>query len=231
MFTMMWVNVLTLFLQYCMLFISPNRSVSMLINNGKIMEDIRMQKQDIIHDTKKQIINIARQLFSDYSYLGVSMSDIAKKVNITKGALYYYFTGKVEIYQEVLDEAFASLSFAIIEANNGKNTKNKLFNLVKNYLDFGLKEKNLIKALTLKLSPANRQLSEYIIKLREQMIDLIQPIIKEVSVTKKAIKKNDSRMLSSLLMGMMDGLLLEYSLLNKKINSEKVSNQIITILF
>ena len=195
------------------------------------MENIKIQKQDIIQDTKKQIIDIARQLFSDYSYLGVSMSDIAKKVNITKGALYYHFTGKVEIYQEVLDEVFTGLSSAIVEAGNEGNTKNKLFALIKNYLDFGFKEKNLIKALTLKLSPANRRISKYIIKSREQTIDLIQPIIKEVFVNKKVIKKIDSRMLSSLLMGMMDGLLLEYSLLNKKINSEKVSNQIITVLF
>ena len=191
------------------------------------MENIKTQKQDIIQDTKKQIINIARQLFSDYSYLGVSMNDIAKKVNITKGALYYHFTGKVEIYQEVLDEVFIGLSSAIVKTNSEKNTKRKLFTLVKNYLDFGFKEKNLIKVLTLKLSPNNRQISEYIIEMREQTIDLIQPIIKEVFSNKKI----DSRMLSSLLMGMMDGLLLEYSLLNKKINSEKVSNQIIAVLF
>jgi len=214
-----------------MVLIFTNRSVSRLINNGKIMENIKTQKQDIIQDTKRQIIDIARQLFSDYSYLGVSMSDIAKKVNITKGALYYHFTGKVEIYQKVLDDVFTGLSSVIIEASNRKNTKDKLFTLVKNYLDFGFKEKNLIKALTLKLSPANYQLNEYIVKSREQTVDLIQPIIKEVFAKKKAIKKNDSRMLSSLLMGMMDGLLLEYSLLNKKINSEKVSNQIITVLF
>ncbi len=195
------------------------------------MENTKIQKQDIIQDTKKQIIDIARQLFSDYSYLGVSMSDIAKKVNITKGALYYHFTGKVEIYQEVLDEVFVGLSSAIVRAANEKDAKGKIFALVKNYLDFGFKEKNLIKALTLKLSPANRQISEYIIRSREQTINLIQPIIKEAFVNKKAIKKADSRMLSSLLMGMMDGLLLEYSLLNKKINSRKVSNQIITVLF
>ena len=214
-----------------MLLISTNRSVSKLINNDKIMENIKTQKQDIIQDTKKQIIDIARQLFSDYSYLGVSMSDIAKKVNITKGALYYHFTGKVEIYQEVLDEVFVGLSSAIVRAANEKDAKGKIFALVKNYLDFGFKEKNLIKALTLKLSPANPKISEYIIKSREQTIDLIQPIIKEVFVNKKAIKKIDSRMLASLLMGMMDGLLMEYSLLNKKINSEKVSSQIITVLF
>ncbi|MCK5509912.1 TetR/AcrR family transcriptional regulator, partial [Candidatus Parcubacteria bacterium] len=144
------------------------------------MRIIKTQKQDIIQDTKKQIIDIARQLFSDYSYLGVSMSDIAKKVNITKGALYYHFTGKVEIYQEVLDEVFIGLSSAIVKTNSEKNTKRKLFTLVKNYLDFGFKEKNLIKVLTLKLSPNNRQISEYIIEMREQTIDLIQPIIKEV---------------------------------------------------
>ena len=195
------------------------------------MENIKTQKQDIIQDTKKQIINIARQLFSDYSYLGVSMSDIAKKVNITKGALYYHFTGKVEIYQKVLDEVFIGLSSVITRANKEKNTKKKLFVLIKNYLDFGFKEKNLIKVLTLKLSPANRQMSGYVIKLREQTIDLIQPIIKEVFASKKTMKEIDSRMLSSLLMGMTDGLLLEYSLLNKKINSEKVSNQIIAVLF
>ena len=191
------------------------------------MENIKTQKQDIIQDTKKQIINIARQLFSDYSYLGVSMNDIAKKVNITKGALYYHFTGKVEIYQEVLDEVFMGLSSVIVKANNEKNTKKKLFTLVKSYLDFGFKEKNLIKILTLKLSPNNRRINEYIIKSREQTIDLIQPMIKKIFSNKKI----DSRMLSSLLMGMMDGLLLEYSLLNKKINSEKVSNQIIAVLF
>ena len=221
---------LTYFSLYYILLISTNRAVSKFINYDKNMENIKTRKQDIIQDTKKQIIDIARQLFSDYSYLGVSMSDIAKKVNITKGALYYHFTGKVEIYQEVLDEVFAGLSLVIVEASNKKNTKDKLFALVKNYLDFGFKEKNLIKALTLKLSPANSQLNKYIVTSREQTIDLIQPIIKEVFVDKKTIKKIDSRMLSSLLMGMMDGLLLEYSLFNKKINSEKVSNQIIAVL-
>jgi AcrR family transcriptional regulator len=159
------------------------------------------------------------------------MSDIAKKLNITKAALYYHFTGKAEIYKEVLDEVFIGLSLVITKATHKETTEKKLFVLVKNYLDFGLKEKNLIKALMLKLSPANHQISRYIIELREQAVDLIQPIVEEVFAHKKTVKKFDNRMLASLLMGMMDGLLLEYSLLNKKINSARVSNQIIAVLF
>lgn len=193
--------------------------------------DIVKQEDDIMQGTKKHIIETARRLFSEYSYLGVSMSDIAKKLNITKAALYYHFTGKTEIYKNVLDEVFSNLSLAIDAAFNEKTVDEKLHKLIKNYLEFGLKEKNLIKALLLKLSPANPQIKKYIIQLRDQTADLIQPLIKELIGRKKIRQKIDSRLVTSMLTSMMDGLLLEYSFLKKRINSEKVSSQIIAMLF
>ena len=189
------------------------------------------QQEYIIQDTKKQIIEIARKLFSEYSYLGVSMSDIAKKLNITKAALYYHFAGKEEIYTKVLDEVFDNLTLSITEAFDEKTTDKKLHKLIKNYLDFGFKEKNLIKALMFKLSPNDPQIKKYIIHLREQTASLIQPLIKEMIASKKLTHKVDAKLATSLLTGMMDGLLLEYSFLNKKVDSEKVSNQIIAMLF
>ena len=195
------------------------------------MKVITTQPQDVIQDTKKYIINTARQFFSEYSYLGVSMNDIAKKLNVTKAALYYHFTGKAEIYGKVLDNVFNDLSLSIAQASNEITIDKKLHKLIKNYLDFGFKEKNLIKALMLKLSPADDQITKHITKLRRQVIGLIQPIIKEVLISKKLANKVDDRILTSMLTSMMDGLLLEYSFLNKKINSAKISSQIITILF
>jgi len=195
------------------------------------MEIIKKPQENIIQDTKQYIIGTARNLFSEYSYLGVSMGDIAKKLNITKAALCYHFTGKAEIYTEVLDEVFNSLNLSISEALNEKTVDKKLHKLIKNYLDFGLKEKNLVKSLMLKLSPADPQIKNHITQLRERVIGLIQPVIKEVSASKKITRKIDSQLITSLLTGMMDGLLLEYSFLNKKIDSEKVSDQIIAVLF
>ena len=195
------------------------------------MTTVEKQEEDIIQDTKKHIIETARRLFSEYSYLGVSMNDIAKKLNITKAALYYHFAGKVEIYIKVLDEVFDNLTLSITEALNEKTTDKKLRKLIKNYLDFGFKEKNLIKALMFKLSPGDSQIKKYIIQLREQTADLIQPLIKEMIASKKLTHKVDSKLATSLLTGMMDGLLLEYSFLNKKVDSEKVSDQIVAMLF
>ncbi len=191
----------------------------------------QQEQEDIIQNTKTRIIDVACQLFSEYSYLGVSMNDIAKKLNITKAALYYHFTGKSEIYKKVLNGVFNNLSLDIAKAFKEKTTNKKLHKLIKNYLDFGFKEKNLIKALMLKLSPDNLQIRTYIIQLRKEIKYLIQPIIKEMIVKKEITKKVDSHLLTSLLTGMMDGLLLEYSFLNKKIDSKKISNQIINILF
>ncbi|MFZ2226517.1 MAG: TetR/AcrR family transcriptional regulator [Candidatus Moraniibacteriota bacterium] len=195
------------------------------------MKTIAKQPEDIVQDTKKYIIDTARQFFSEYSYLGVSMSDIAKKLNITKAALYYHFTGKAEIYKKVLDEVFNDLSLTISEAKNETMVDKKLYKLIKNYLDFGFKEKNLIKSIVLKLSPADRQITKHVTQLRERTANLIQPVIEETFAGKKLTKKVDSQLLTSMLTGMMDGLLLEYSFLNKKVDSKKIADQIIAVLF
>jgi len=194
------------------------------------MDITTKQSADIIQDTKKRIVDIARHLFSEYSYLGVSMSEIAKKLNITKAALYYHFTGKTEIYGKVLDDVFNDLSSTITEALEETAADKKLQKLIKNYLDFGLKENNLIKALMLKLS-SDSPITKHIIQLRERVANLIQPVIEEMAKKKKLAEKINSRLLTYLLTSMMDGLLLEYSFLNKKINSAKISDQIITVLF
>jgi AcrR family transcriptional regulator len=190
-----------------------------------------IQSEGVVRDTKKYIIDTARWFFSEYSYLGVSMSNIAKELNITKTALYYHFTGKAEIYEQVLEDVFDDLSLSITTALNETTVDKKLYQLIKNYLDFGFKEKNLVKAFVFKLSSSESQITKHIIQLRKQVISLIQPVIEEASINKKLTRKIDSKLLTSLLTSMMDGLLLEYSFLNKKMDSVKVSNQIITLLF
>lgn len=184
-----------------------------------------------IKKTKKRIINTARCLFSEFSYLDVSMNDIAKKLNITKAALYYHFSSKSEIYKEVINQTFNDLILSIKTSLDRITTEEKLHRLVKNYLDFGSKEKNLIKVLILKLPPTDIQIKKYIIQSNKQIINLIQSVIDEMLLSKKLSLKINSKRLSSFLVSIMNGLLLEYSFLNKKINSRKLSNQIIVILF
>ena len=54
-------------------------------------------------DTKERILEAALELFAEKGYLGTSMSDIANRLGITKGALYKHYTGKQEILDSIVE--------------------------------------------------------------------------------------------------------------------------------
>lgn len=57
-------------------------------------------------DTKQKILSVALELFSQKGYLGTSMSDIAEKLKITKGALYKHYESKQDIFDSILERIY-----------------------------------------------------------------------------------------------------------------------------
>lgn len=53
-------------------------------------------------DTLKAIQDRAFHLFGRHGYEGVSIGDIAQAANLSKGALYWHFSGKAELYLHCL---------------------------------------------------------------------------------------------------------------------------------
>lgn len=89
--------------------------------------------------TKKRILKTAGIFFSQRGYFGVSMSQIACEVGITKAALYYHFDGKEELYLAILKETFSSLISVLDKAfRSAKTPLAKLFNVLEAYLTFTL---------------------------------------------------------------------------------------------
>lgn len=54
-------------------------------------------------DTKERILDAALELFAQSGYSGTSMSDIAERIGITKGALYKHYSGKQEILDSIVE--------------------------------------------------------------------------------------------------------------------------------
>ena len=54
-------------------------------------------------DTKERILETALALFAQSGYMGTSMSDIALRLGITKGALYKHYAGKQEILDSIVE--------------------------------------------------------------------------------------------------------------------------------
>ena len=88
------------------------------------MKTISTQSKNTTQNTKEYIINTARSFFSKHDYVNVSMSDIARELNITKAALYYHFTSKAEIYKKVLAQVQSfGLIYSLLRARAEQQTK------------------------------------------------------------------------------------------------------------
>jgi TetR/AcrR family transcriptional repressor of nem operon len=64
--------------------------------------------------TRRDIINVARRLFSEHGYHNSGISDIQHATGLTKGAFYHHFRSKEELALDVLDTARADYAEHLI---------------------------------------------------------------------------------------------------------------------
>lgn len=66
---------------------------------------IQERKEREKGERKTLILRCAKELLLEHGVDGVSMGDIAKKAELSKGTLYRYFPGKDDLFKEICDEA------------------------------------------------------------------------------------------------------------------------------
>ncbi len=66
-------------------------------------------------DTLKAIQDCAFELFARYGFAGVSIGDIASATSLSKGALYWHYTGKEALYLDCLQRLHALFDHYIFE--------------------------------------------------------------------------------------------------------------------
>jgi len=184
----------------------------------------------VSHGTRQQILDAARRLFSDRSYLGVSMSEIAARLGITKAALYYHFSGKREIYQGVLEEVLVDLRELLVTDEEQVPPAERLSGMVKRYLEFGIREKNLINALVMQLPPSEGSLREFVCSSRDEVLGYFIHAIDQAIASSRSKAALDSRLMATMLTAMMDGFILKNSILGSGIDPGLVSREILAIL-
>lgn len=59
--------------------------------------------------TRQQIIDAAREVFLTYGVSRTTLQDIAKQAGVTRGAVYWHFSNKHELFQAMRDQVFLPL--------------------------------------------------------------------------------------------------------------------------
>lgn len=74
------------------------------------------KKLETGNNTKRSILEVARDLFDKFGYEKTSMNDIAKRSHKAKGSLYYNFKGKMEIFKELVSQEFDDIKLQLEQA-------------------------------------------------------------------------------------------------------------------
>ena len=182
--------------------------------------------------TKGKILGVAKKLFIKYGYAGVSMRDIAKRVKITKAALYYHFRSKREICLETLQQYFGVLSGLLEKVFNSTETfEKKLRRTLIVYLEFSFREKNSVSGIFQRITKLDNKAINVAKKLQFQIIKEFELLIKEGQKKKKILTNLSSKTITRLIFGMMDASIVqENSVGHNGKGAKKIADEIINLV-
>ena len=85
-------------------------------------------------NTKEHILNVSFDLFLQKSFNEVTLKNISENTGMSKGAIYYYFETKEQIFLEIVNNIFS-----VVESHYNKISKDSLYQFYHDYVTFFIK--------------------------------------------------------------------------------------------
>lgn len=179
---------------------------------------------------KMEILNAAMQVFAQKGVVKTKIIDIATTAGVGKGTIYEYFRSKEEIFTSAYNYFFQTMESMLQEALSKEDDPLKQLELIltisldafmhigEEFADImmefwaeGIRNKNqdILDAINLKGVYSNYR-------------KMIQKILKK-GIEKGMFKPMDTKSTASVLIGALDGVMLQWIMDRKAINLRKVS--------
>jgi AcrR family transcriptional regulator len=213
----------------------PNNKIYVAVNElwrrAMIFEKRRSREKEI---RKSAILKAARKLFFERGFKSVTVESIAKKAELSKGAVYLYFKSKDEIYSQILlndidkfHEKVAGL------CKNGGSASDMLIRLSAVYVDFFLKDRELFRILITFMLHANHSnlpedLQTHIIKSTNQTVDIIEKVFQYGIDNGEFSSSLNVRKIRNALWGFLNGVVSLYIFISAESRREELIRSTIT---
>ncbi len=190
--------------------------------------------QDAINkqsNIKDKIVVAADEFFSRFGFQKTTMDEIARKIHKAKGALYYYFKGKEELYTEVIRREFDTVRNAldvVIQQEVDPVVK------LENYITVRFKTLKICVNYHETLQADFRESYEFVRKVREDFDNYERNVIKQVLIDGQAdgyFSLSDIDSTINVFMIMMKSIEIPLYLQGAYEKYENIIFEITTILF
>lgn len=88
-------------------------------------------------ERRAQLLDVARELFAEHGYHGLSMEQLADAAGVSKPVLYQHFPSKRDLYLGLLRDAVAEMEAQVTTALEGtRDNKARVHGAIEAYFDF-----------------------------------------------------------------------------------------------
>ena len=152
-------------------------------------------KNELKHQRKNQIMNAALSVAVKKGYSNSRMDDIVKKSKLSKGAIYWYYKSKKDVYLDLVDHWFKQYSSdVLIKIEAKKSASDKLNALFQYFSSQFVKNQSVFKILSefWSLSKIDPDFNDKLQKVYQVFLEYIIKIIQE-GISLKEFKNVDPR--------------------------------------
>jgi AcrR family transcriptional regulator len=204
----------------------------MEIKNKKIKRTKSQQSQD----TVRLILRQATRLFVEKGYHGTSIDDITRAAGLTKGALYWHFKSKENLLKRVIEEYenrfLDGLIRAVGEVKGGALDKFEKF--VRYNAAFGYYNRDLcvsFTTLSAELVGTRHRIESEIRRIYGRYQKFLTKVIAQGKKEKVFKNEINPTLTALLIMGIHDGMLLQWSMNRDKIKGEGLVKAYRNVIF
>ena len=176
-------------------------------------------------ERKNQLIKAASRVFASKGYEGATTEDISREAGVTKGALYFHFRSKEDIFLAVVkdhtDHQVEQL-FRIMEKS--PNLESLVDDSIRTFFDLMVKDKHFTFDFWVQASKIPK-VRKYLMEVHQFAVDRYATFIQGHS----GLKKNEAEALVWLVHAVQDGLLVQMQCYIGNRNQKEIINQVINM--
>ena len=188
----------------------------------------KKQQQEI---RRLEILEAAKEIFSNKGYHAADVNEIAQLAKIAKGTVYLYFPSKKDLFLAVIEAGIDSLT-SQMESTIKENTNplEKIKSAIRTYMLFFKNNQKFYRLLVNPDLEIFEDVSEKFKNIKLAKLPQIADTIND-GINKKLIRSIDAATLSYMILGIVDFVLFQWLSNPEKESIEQKINQVYDVLF
>lgn len=178
-------------------------------------------------EKKKQVIDTARELFSEYGYHKVSMDELAKVSGVTKRTIYSYFKDKNDLIKYFLYEELSNMRLMMQKLDDSdKNFSLRIHNLIMMLIEYRTNSK-LLNAFYKESERSRLKIADECTYIMEKAFQNEIKIRLEKAIDDGHIKACDTDITAFIIYKIYIALIFDW---NKPLDKQEVADKIVNVL-